>query len=573
MLTKSEILLKGIPSSSGVARGKAYIIAPEAFVNLIDKIEPEKIPDELIRFDNAIDAVAAEYQQVLEKVTEQPHNVVNVLETNLFILADSVLIDAIKKRIESGLSAETSIVNEFDQLKLFLKNAKDPILRERSTELDHIRDRLLASMRNSCIFYAIEPGSIVIAQSVSPSDLVKFKESGVAAIVTEVGGITSHSSILARTFEIPEVIGVKDAVAAISEGEIVIVDGFSGTVRTNPSEESEQKYEIKKNRLEEHRQKLGEVLKLPTETLDGRSIRLLANVDFPEDVEHAIVNGAEGIGLVRTEHLFMNEGRFSDEEFQYKWYKDIAERAYPYTVTFRVFDLGGDKFTEGIARHENNPALGFRGIRVLLKRTDIFETQVRAILRASANKNLRLMLPMICSMKEIKDSISFINHCKEQLENERLDYDHKIPIGIMIETPAAAMLSDEFASMVDFFSIGTNDLTQYTLAADRTNELMTDIFDAFHPSILRLIKMTVENAVKYGIPVSLCGELASHSAATGLLIGLGVEELSVAPSLILSIKKRIRDSVYSDSVDIAKLAIVCSNHDAVMEKLHQAVQN
>jgi phosphotransferase system enzyme I (PtsI) len=567
MNEKQEILLKGIPSSPGIAIGKACLIKPEAFINYNERIAEVKIQSEIERLDDAVNSLIRDYEEVLEKVKLESQSVSAIIETNLIIVADAVFLESIRKRILSGYTAESSVAFEFDKMKNFLKSAPDPFMRERSTELDHIRDRLLATLKNRGMLFSVEKGSIVVAQSISPSDIVKLKEACVEGIITEAGGITSHSSILARSFEIPEVIGVKEIFQTINTGDKIIIDGFNGIIAINPEDGLLANYEAKKARIEEQRSLLGDLVRKPSVTLDGKSIRLLANVDFPNDVENAAMVGAEGIGLTRTEHLFISSNGFPTEEFQYKYYKEIAERAYPYPVTFRVFDLGGDKFTEGVSRHEDNPALGFRGIRLLLNRKDIFTQQIKAILRSSVNKNVRLMLPMICSLKEIIDSKAIIEECKNELRSDFMDFDESIPIGIMIETPAAAIISNELAKNCDFFSIGTNDLTQYTLAADRTNELMSDTYDAFHPAVLRLIRFTVESAKKHNIPVSVCGELASHAAATSLLIGLGVDEFSVSPSILLGLKKRVRELNSYDSTSVAEEALLCSNHDELLKEM------
>jgi phosphoenolpyruvate-protein phosphotransferase (PTS system enzyme I) len=551
----NEIQLKGIPSSPGIALGRAKVIKPEQLYISNDKIPQNQIIVEIKRLNSAIDKVVEEFNTVIEKVRKESDSVVSVLETNLVILGDNMLFEAVKTRISDGLTAESALVQEVDHLKQYIRKTKDSILFERTVELDHIRDRLLATLRDNNVFQKIEPGTIIIAQSVSPSEMVNFQESAVAAVVTEVGGITSHSSILARSFEIPQVIGVKDAASIIWQNAQLVIDGFNGLIFINPNEETWENYLLKKNRIDDHKKQLGTLIKLPAETTDGKSIKLLANIDFPQDVESAIVVGAEGIGLVRTEHIFIAHNNLPDEDEQFKAYKDIADKAYPHEVTLRVFDLGGDKYTEGMHRHENNPALGFRGIRLLLQRPDIFEPQLRAILKASKNKNIRLMLPMISSFKELVSSIEKIEECKRQLDDENIPFDREIPIGIMIETPAAAILAELFAENVKFFSIGTNDLTQYTLAADRTNELMSDFFDSFHPSVLKLIKITVDAAKIHGIPVGICGELASHAAATSLLIGLGIEEFSVAPSVLLALKSRVRETNYEESIKLADYSI------------------
>lgn len=550
-------ILKGIPSAAGMAMGKAVVLKPETIIVPTKELQPEEVPQEIERFNSAVEDVIKEYELVISKVDQTQQNVIAVLETNVLVLRDTFLTDSIIDKVKTGLSAESAVISIFDaQMQIFL-SAKDAIIRDRAHELDNIKERLIAALRLTCVFYAVEEGSIVVAKSLTPSDLVNFKEAGVAGIITEVGGITAHFSILARSFEIPTIIGVNNATDFIQPNTNVIINGYAGWVLINPNKKAIANYELKKAIEEEHRARLGELKKLPAETQDGTKITLLANIDFPKDVESAIVVGAEGVGLVRSESLIMSLSHFPTEEEQFEWYSQIADRAYPNPVTIRAFDVGSDKYAEGMPRHESNPALGFRGIRFLLQRLDIFKCQIKAVLRASKNKNIKLMLPMITNTNELKESIKIINRCKEELRELNIDFDNRLPIGVMIETPAAAIMADKLANYAEFFSIGTNDLTQYTVAADRTNELVLNNFDSFNPAVLRLIQMTSDAARARGIPVSVCGEIAGHSAATSILIGMGIKELSVSPAILLELKNRIRETSYSHAKDLCTKALDC----------------
>jgi phosphotransferase system enzyme I (PtsI) len=565
--TNYDVILKGIPSSPGISFGKAFVIMPEIIMIPTEHIPQEDIPEELNRFDIAVSGLTKEILETISKVKSDAKNVIGVLETNLLVLNDSFFITAISKRISKGFSAENAIIQEFDSQKQYLNLSKDLLIRERAIELDHLKERFLSVLRNKEYNYDIPENSIIIAQTITPTDVVNFHNSGIIGIITEVGGIASHSSILARSLEIPAVIGVKEATLSIDNDMDLIIDGYAGTIILNPSKKTFFEYSIKKQKEQEHKQHLGALIKVPSKTTDGRKIHLLTNVDFPDDVENAIMVGAEGIGLVRSEHLVVSLNHFPDEEEQFKWYNEIAERAYPNPVTIRAFDVGSDKFAEGVPKHENNPALGLRGIRFLLSRKDIFVSQIKAILRASKNKNIRIMLPMVSSIKEIQLSLSLTEECKNILSEQNIPFDANIPVGIMIETPAAALLSKAFAQYSDFFSIGTNDLTQYSLAADRTNELVSDIFDHFHPAVIRLIQMTAEAASSRGIPVGICGELAGHAAATPLLIGLGINELSVSPSILLELKHRIRETSYKESLKLTKRILKCNSYEEIKKNL------
>ncbi len=562
-----ESVLKGIPSSPGLAIGRVKIIYRESIIIPSKHIPEEEIPFELDKFKTAIEELIKEFLAVLNKMEKEAKNVIAVLETNLFILTDDFMLESIKSRIKKGYSAESAVMQEFDSQRQFLTKSRDSILRERAMELDNIKHRLLSVLRDNKLDIEIDSETILVAQTLSTTDLVNLKEAGVKAIVTEIGGISSHLSILARSFEIPAVIGVKDATQAIKDRAEIIVDGYSGIVTINPGRKTKSLFKIKKSKEVEHRSKLGDLVRQSSETLDGRKIMLMSNIDFPEDVESAVLVGSEGIGLVRSENLILLHGDFPDAKIQYEWYKAMADRAYPNNITIRAFDVGSDKYAEGVPVHENNPALGFRGIRFLLTRDDLFKAQICAVLRASVNKNVKLMLPMITNVYELLKSLKIINICKQELEKENVKFDKHIPIGVMIETPAAALIADQLAEYVQFFSIGTNDLTQYTLAADRTNDLVADYYNSFHPGIMKLIKMTVDAAEKYNIPVSVCGEMAGHAASTSLLIGLGVTELSVSPAVLLETKNRVRSTKYSDSVILAEKIMKSTSYKQIRKLL------
>ena len=566
-MVKDQKTVKGIPSSPGLAMGKAIVIQPEVFDFTPQTIDMENVPEEIDRFDSALQEVVMEFREILDKVRNKSKNVYAVLETNLMILTDIVFFDSVKAKISEGFSAEGAIIKEFDEQTKVLKNSGDLILRERAQELSQIKERLLAALRKRSMYISILPDTIIVAQSLMPADVVKFKESGVKGFITETGGISSHSSILARSFEMPVVIGVKKATKIIRNSDDVIIDGYEGIVSINPSEKRLNAFRKQKKDEKKQKEQLGGLAKLSSETKDGKKIKLLANIDFPDDVKKSVLNGAEGIGLVRTEHLIISRSSFMSEDEQYGWYRQVAERSYPHHVNFRVLDLGSDKYMDSMPRHEANPALGHRGIRFLLKRKDIFKTQLRAILRASANKNVKIMMPMITLLEEVVLARQLIAECKKELKEEGHCYDEHVPFGIMIETPAAAILSNEIAGYCDFFSIGTNDLTQYVLAADRDNEFVTDIYNSFNPAVIKLIKMTADAAEKNGIELSICGELAGHAASTALLIGMGIEELSVSPSIILQLKKRIRETSYEEAKQVAESILSCQTFEEIKNRL------
>lgn len=388
---------------------------------------------------------------------------------------------------------------------------------------------------------------------------------GIAGLITEVGGLTSHCSILARSYEIPAVIGVKDACSKIKTGDTIIINGYAGVVIVNPNNEATSHYNLKKIIEKEHQDRLGQIRNLPSETKDGRYIKIMSNVDTVRDIDNTVKMKSDGVGLVRTESLILGLNTFPDEEYQYAFYSQFADRAFPHTITFRAFDIGSDKFTSETNFREENPALGVRGIRFLLGREDVFKTQIRAILRASANKNVKFMLPMIINLPELKATLDLIEECKKELKAEGQMFDNRMPVGIMIETPAAAVISDVLAKYCNFFSIGTNDLTQYVLASDRNNEHLSSSYDTFHPAVLRLMKMTIDSAENAGIDLSICGEIAGRFDATKLLIGMGVKELSVSPSIQLQLKKNLRGMNYKSAKTFAKNVLKCETPEEVRE--------
>jgi len=548
-------VLKGIPASPGLAIGQAYVLNVITGSTSPEKIGPEAVPAEVQRFDGALDGVVTELVRAAELASKESATVVSIIESFLLIVTDPIVTSAIKDRICHGVSAETAVIDEYDTAKATLKRANDAFLRERVEDFEHVKQRLLSMLRNSTLAHSAARDRVVVSGSITPQDMLFFKQTNTLGYVTEVGGINSHACILARDMAIPAVIGIRSATTVIRPESVLIVDGFAGIVIVDPDEATLAEYVRRWDELEEYRRKLGALISQPSVTQDGTAIKLFVNVDTPDSVDQAVMQGAAGVGLVRTEYLLMQLGRYPSVEEQELWYREIAQRAFPLPVTFRAFDVGSDKFRMGIPHEEDNPALGLRGIRFLLFKSELFEDQVSAVLRASANRNVKLMLPMVSVGEEIDEALKVVRRCKEQLRSANVAFDEAMPVGIMIETPSAALMADTWIGKVDFFSIGTNDLTQYTLATDRNNELVADIYDALHPSVLRLIGMVVAAASRKNVPVSLCGELAGHAVATEMLIGIGIHEFSVSPALLLELKQRIRRAHIDDCVRYATSAV------------------
>jgi phosphotransferase system enzyme I (PtsI) len=566
----SEKRIKGVASSPGLNLGTAFVINLRSYNKHFTT--PKKIDkkNELDRYERAKIQALNEIElsiTLVEKNQEYEHNVISILETYRMILLDSSLNATINEKINANFLAENAIIDVFEENKKVFQQAKDRVLRERTADLDHIQNQLISFLQEQISIENIPENAVVIASAISPTEVMLLSEASVSAILTEVGGIASHTSILARSLRIPSVIGLKGLLKSIKSGAQVLVDGYSGIVYVNPKTETITKFSEQQKKETSYKIKLQKIAKLPALTKDLHKVKVKANINTLEDVDEAMMAGAEGIGLVRSESLVIALNRYPTEEEQYKWYLEISERAYPKSVTIRAFDVGFDKFTKGIVYQQPNPALGIRGIRFLQRNEHIFKTQIRAILRASCHRNIKLLIPMVSRIEEVLYSLKIIDQAKHSLRKDNLEFDPYTPIGIMIETPSAALIADKLSQYVDFISIGTNDLTQYTLAADRNNDLVSDIFDYFDPSVLQLIKLTINGAKINSIPVSICGEFAGHSAATELLVGMGVDELSVTSQNVLELKRRIRRITLINSETLAKEVLQSLSAKEVRKKI------
>jgi phosphotransferase system enzyme I (PtsI) len=563
---RKEKRFKGIPASPGILIGNAVILAMEAIAIKDAPISEDRIEPECARFAHAVEECTQELHRIITMANDEAPVAAPILEAQLFILNDPSVAELIAGRIRSHDCAELAVQTVFDSQQAIMRHASDSYLRERAVDLENVKQRLLNFLTGRNTVTSVQPQGIVISDSLTPSDVMLFRKSGMTAFATETSGITSHAAILARSLGLPAVVGLANICKRISTDTTIIIDGFAGIIISNPHPDTIAKYERRQEDLVNHVRKLGKLAHLPAQTTDGRKVHLHANADTPEEIDLARASGAEGVGLIRTELQILTHNFVPDEDEQTAYYKELAERAYPLPITLRAFDIGSDK-SFGLIANEPNPALGLRGLRFLLKNKAIFIAQIRAMLRASCHRNVRLMLPMITTIQEFQKALSIIEQCKATLRENGEAFDAKMPIGAMIETPAAALIARELGALADFFSIGTNDLTQYTLATDRMNASTTQIYDTFHPAILRLLKMIVDAANFNNIPVAVCGEFASHAAATELLIGLGIEELSVAPSSLLELKKRIRKTAYTHTRDIAGESLHFSTSSEVRKYL------
>lgn len=407
----------------------------------------------------------------------------------------------------------------------------------------------------------------MVLESLTPADTVLFSKASVNGYVTDFGGLTSHAAIIARSLNIPAVVGIHDATRLINENDFLIIDGFHGDVIVNPTKEQLSYYEEKVKNLNAYDKELSKLKDEPAITKDGKEIILMSNLDVTEEIEYIIQNGSKGIGLVRTEQIFEEYEEFPDEETQYKVYSDLAEKIYPEKVIIRSFDIGGDKVLP-VDIKEANPFLGWRGIRFLLDNKDLFKNQLRAVLRASVHKNVSLMIPMISSIEEVRDTKCYIKECKKELKDKGIAFNNDLEVGIMVEVPSVAVMAKEYAQEVDFFSIGTNDLIQYVLAVDRGNEIVSDQYQEFHPAIIRTLSFIIREGKLEDIFVSMCGEMAADPVAVPLLIGLGLDSLSVSASAIPAIKELIRSLKFKEVKNLAEECLTLKTEQEVSGLLH-----
>jgi len=547
----SEISLNGIPSSSGISIGKAVIldITPSNIASV--RIQKKEIPNELILFINNINSTIKSFEKLIKELSEKDEIAKTILESNIMIVSDEFLKEAIIESIEQGYSAAFSISKEFEKQEELLLKTDDKILKEKAVELKNIKIKLLEKFNTKKAQDSFDESSIIISKSVTTSDLFRFRKYNIAGFITEDGGLTSHASILSRSFDIPSIVGAKDICQKVKPNDEIVINGFDGKIIINPNIHTKKDILNKISIITKHKKDLGKLVNLKTKTKDNREITLSANIEIKEDVGKAILSGAEAIGLVRTENTFNLNNDLYDEKAQYEEYKAILEAAYPKNVTFRLFDFGSDKQIDDTHSIESNPALGLRGIRFLIQNPDILKIQLRALLKAGVNKNLQIMIPMVTTLSEVNFVKNSLNEISNKLKKEKEEHVSNCPLGIMIETPASVLLSDSFAKNIDFFSIGTNDLIQYLLATDRVNEDVSKYYDIFSPAISKAIFIVVNNAKKHNVSVGLCGELAGDLRFTKLLIGLGIKELSATSSKLLEVKNQVLANTYTDAINFA----------------------
>ena len=542
--SSASFTLHGAGVSGGIAIGYAHLVSTARLEVAHYDIPTNAIDDEISRFDAAISEVRGELIGLRASVSSSaPAEMSAFLNLHLMILDDAHLSHRPRELIRSRrCNAEWALMQQMEMLVQQFDEIEDPYLRERKNDIVQVVERVLKAMLRTSHAPASpshEENVIVVAHDLSPADMILFKQHQFAGFVTDLGGVTSHTAIVARSLNIPAIVGLHHARGLIRENELLIVDGREGVLIVNPDRQVLAEFQLRQSQLDIERRKLKSLRSTPATTLDGIPIELHANIELPQDVNAAIESGATGIGLFRSEFLFLNRDDLPGEDEQFEAYRKVAEAMDGQPVTIRTLDLGADKTVNGGARAGPNPALGLRAIRFCLAEPQMFQIQLRAILRASNYGKIRILVPMLAHVHEIDQAMAAVAQAKEQLTDLGVHYDHGVKIGGMIEIPAAAMSLGMFVKKLDFLSIGTNDLTQYTLAIDRSDDTVAHLYDPLHPAVLHLIAQTIQVGEKAGRPVAVCGEMAGELAATRLLLGFGLREFSMHPAQLLEIKQQV----------------------------------
>lgn len=550
--------IHGVGVSSGIAIGQAHLLSNALLEVVHYQLPKHLIDDEIKRFSNAIATVKHDLEQIKGSLRKNaPAELAAFVSTHLMMLEDKSLSEIPKDIIRNEqCNAEWAIKLQMDDIVDQFEQIEDTYLRERKHDVIQVVERIIKVLLGHQAQLSTEQQTsslhqerklILVAHDVSPADAIQFKQHQFAAFITDVGGATSHTAILARSLNIPSIVALQRARDLINDGELIIVDGDLGVVIVSPSQEILDEYKLRQEQWELEQQKLQRIKTTKAVTIDGEQIELLANIEVPEDVVAVKASGATGIGLYRTEFLFMNRHDMPNEEEQFQAYKSVAKAMKGAPVTIRTLDLGADKqMNADTVVNSPNPALGLRAIRLCLSEPQIFHTQLRALLRASHFGKIKILIPMLCTLSELRQTKIFLERAKASLRKEEVPFDENIELGGMIEIPAAAINAEAFANELDFLSIGTNDLIQYTLAIDRADDAVAHLYNPLHPSVLKLISMTIKAGAKLGKTVSVCGEMAGDVKLTKLLLGMGLRQFSMHPSHVLSIKQQVLHSQLSD---------------------------
>ena len=578
----SEIIFKGIPAAPGIVIGKAYIFGKEDLNVEKNPITEEQVPLEISRFEDALIQTRQEIIALQKKIAQEmgsEHG--EVFDAHLLVLEDRMLIEEVISRVKKEKLAVDYIFSEvLKRYASVFSKIEDEYLKERISDINDVGRRVLRNLlgKKRKGLSDLEEQVIVVAHDLSPSDTAMMHKNKVIGFVTDIGGKTSHTAIMAKSLEIPAVVGLEVGTEKIKNDDKLIVDGSSGVVIVAPDPETLKKYEVQEEKIRGVTENLIAIKDLPTQTLDGKMISLAANIEFPEEIPSVLQHGADGVGLYRTEYFYMNRKDLPNEDEQFEAYKNLAVTFGNKPVIVRTLDLGGDKFISQFnISKEMSPFMGWRAIRFCLARPDIFKIQLRAILRASVHGNLKVMFPMISGVEELRKAKAIVEEAKEELKARNVPYNPCLEVGAMIEVPSAALTSDILSQEVSFFSIGTNDLIQYALAVDRTNEKIAYLYEPTHPAVLRLIKHIIDAGHRSHIWVGLCGEMSGEPALAVLLLGFGLDEFSMPSASIPEIKNIIRSVTFPQAQALAEEALRFSTgvevENFIKHKLEEMLPN
>jgi len=566
--------IHGVGVSNGIAIGHAHLVSHALLEVVHYQVPQHLVEQEIARLDQAIQTVKTDLESVKAQLpARSPAELSSFINTHLMILSDHTLAEDPKQIIQKEqCNAEWAIKQQLESIVAQFDQIEDEYLRERKHDVIQVVERIIKVLLGRPSQVPVleqEKAIILVAHDISPADAIQFKHHHFAAFVTDVGGATSHTAILARSLNIPSIVALQRARSLIRDGELLIVDGAQGVLIVNPDKDTLAEYKLKQEQWEIEQQKLKRIKSNKAVTLDGSHIDLYANIEVPEDVVQVKAVGAAGIGLYRTEFLFMNRREAPLEEEQFEAYRSVAEALDGKPVTIRTLDLGADKeMNSDVERTCTNPALGLRAIRLCLAEPQLFHTQLRAILRASAFGNIQILIPMLSSISELRQTLLLLERAKNSLRQEKIAFDENIQVGGMIEIPAAALCAEAFAKELDFLSIGTNDLIQYSLAIDRTDDSVSHLYDPVHPAVLALVEMAIKAGNKLGKKVSVCGEMAGDTKLTRLLLGFGLRQFSMHPSHILMVKRQVLQSDIPKLNHAARKILTC--HDS--EKIEPLIQ-
>lgn len=558
----------GIAAAPGIVIGPVYLYTREKLEVINGEITDYQ--DAVKNFREALLRAKKELNKVFELAKEKMGaERASIFEAQLMILDDPILIENIEGRIcKEKRLPEFIVDDEISRYQKMMMSAHESYMKERAHDIGDIKNRIVRNLQKRRWQSKIKKEAIVISESLSPADTILFSRNDVKGFVTDHGGLTSHAAIISRSLNIPAVVGTHNASHLIHDGDTIIIDGFHGYIIVNPNEKQISFFESKLKKLKALQRELEEYKNKPAITTDGKEIHLSANVDVTGEIDLVITSGAKGIGLYRTEQVLEELSEFPSEEEQAKIYHNLSSRVYPNNIVIRAFDIGGDKF-KYYDFQEPNPFLGLRGVRLLLENKALFKNQIRAVLQASENKNIHFMIPMVSTILEIRETKKLIEECKKELKKEGKNFDKNMKVGMMVEVPSAAVMAEVFAKEVDFLSIGTNDLIQYLMAVDRGNDLVSDLYQQFNPAVIRTIFYIVREAKKAKKGVSLCGEMAADTLAIPLLIGLGLESLSISPSTIPYATRIIRSISCEKARELANDCLSYSAEKEVIDRIEK----